>query len=82
MSGLSWLQCLQIVIPADKNACSLDTDDAMTGRWSQARDAQMGYRFAFNCDCDISVWVGHLFWVHTPYHLTILIIPSLSLELR
>ena len=32
MSGLSLLRRLLIVIPADENARSLETDDAMTGR--------------------------------------------------
>jgi hypothetical protein len=47
MSGLSRLQRLLIVIPADEKACSLETDDAMIGRKSRARDAQTGCRVAF-----------------------------------
>jgi hypothetical protein len=44
---------LLIVIPADENARSLETDDAMMARWSRARDAHTGYRCAFNCEASI-----------------------------
>jgi uncharacterized membrane protein len=45
---LSRLRRLVIVIPADENARSLDTDDAIIGRISRARDAQTSYRVAFH----------------------------------
>ena len=43
MSGFSQLWCLVIVIPADENVHSLETDDAIIGSISHARDAQTGY---------------------------------------
>jgi hypothetical protein len=43
MSGFSQLQCLLMVIPADENARSLETDDAMMGSISCTRDTQTSY---------------------------------------
>jgi hypothetical protein len=37
-----------MVIPADENAHSLETDDAMMGSISHTRDAQTLYREAFH----------------------------------
>lgn len=48
MSGFSQLRRLLMVIPADENARSLETDDAMMGSISRARDAQTSYREAFH----------------------------------
>ena len=55
MSGLSQLRCLVIVIPADENARSLETDDAIIGSISRARDAQTSYRVAFHYNFIIRV---------------------------
>jgi len=66
MSSLSQLQHLWIVIPIDENVCSLKTDDAMIGRYSQVRNAQTGYRFEFHCNCSkISIGRGFVLGTYT-----------------